>query len=120
MGCHVCHKIPYIPESRSSVVGPVLIPGTLAPIWIASPAYRARVEAGKAGAATPREYVIESILDPSAFIVPGYESKQNPERSLMFPHYDKRFTEGGLERVVDYLLTLDLEDARKEGMIFAH
>lgn len=120
MGCHVCHKIPHIPASRNSNVGPILIEKTLAPMRIASPEYQARVKSGKAHATTPREYVIESVLDPGAFIVPGFEKKENPHVSPMFPHYAERFTQGGLEKLVEFLLTLDAKTAAQEGLMFAH
>lgn len=116
MGCYVCHKIPHIPESYQSGYGPLLIPGTTAPRQIVSPAYQRQVKAGKAKAATPREYVIESILDPSAFIVPGFEDDQYPEISVMYPHYGERFTGAALEKLADYLLTLDANDAAKAGL----
>ena len=120
MGCYVCHKIPYIPASRFSNFGPVLIPKTTAPLRLRSADYRDRVRNGKATATTAREYVMESILDPDAFVVPGYEDNEHPERSLMYHHYNKRFTPGGLEILVDFLLTLDVDTAVKEGLIFGH
>lgn len=95
MGCYVCHKIPHIPVSRNSIVGPILIEKTMAPMRIASSEYQARVKAGKAHATTPREYIIESILDPSALIVPGFEKKESPDESPMYPHYANRFTQEG-------------------------
>jgi hypothetical protein len=120
MGCFVCHKIPGISQSRQSDYGPLLIPGTTAQQWVTSPDYQARVKAGKARATTPREYIIESILNPDAFIVPGYSDKSNPDQSLMYPHYAERFTRDGLERLADYLLTLDAQAALQDGLIFGH
>ena len=120
MGCYICHKIPHISASRFSNIGPVLIPKTTAPQRIASASYQNQVASGKANASTPREYVIESIINPDAYIVPGYEKKDNPEESMMFHHYDKRFTQGGLEKLADHLLTLDVRAAAREGLIFAH
>jgi hypothetical protein len=120
MGCYVCHKIPRIPLSRQSDYGPILIPGTMAPRWITSSIYQERVKAGKARATTPREYIIESILDPDAFIVPGYSDKNDLEKSLMYPHYAERFTQGGLEVLADYLLTVDVQAAVQDGLIFGH
>jgi hypothetical protein len=120
MGCYVCHKIPHIPEARFSSVGPILIEKTIAPLRIASPEYQERVKMGKAGAQTPREYVIESILNPGAFIVPGFDRKDNPLISPMYPYYAQRFTRGGLEKLADFLLTLDAKTAAQEGLMFAH
>jgi hypothetical protein len=120
MGCFVCHKIPYHAASRFSNAGPLLIPKTTAQARIETPEYQERVKMGRASATTAREYIIESILDPDAFIVPGYEKMSSPEESMMYPHYDKRFTKGGLEKLTDYLLTLDVKAAAQEGLIFAH
>jgi len=120
MGCFVCHMIPHIPQARSSNLGPLLVSKTTAFLRIASPEYQARLKAGKASATTPRDYVIESILNPNAFIVPGYERKENPEESPMYQHYAERFTSGGLQTLVAFLLTLDVEAAAKEGLIFTH
>jgi hypothetical protein len=120
MGCFVCHKIPHIPQSRQSDYGPLLIPGATAPRWIESPEYQERVKSGKAKATTPREYIVESILYPDAFVIPGYSDKDDTERSLMYPHYAERFTQGGLDKLTDYLLTLDVQAAVEDGLIFAH
>jgi hypothetical protein len=120
MGCFVCHKIPGISQSRQSNYGPLLILGTTAHQWITSADYQARVKAGKAKATTPREYIIESILNPDAFIVPGYSDKSDPEKSLMYHYYAERFTQNGLEKLADYLLTLDAQAAVKDGLILGH
>ena len=120
MGCYVCHKIPHVPQARFSDVGPILIEKTTAPVRITSPEYLERVKMGKAGAKTPREYVIESILNPSAFIVPGFDRKENHLISPMYPDYAQRFTQAGLEKLADFLLTLDAKTAAQEGLMFAH
>ncbi|NIT26869.1 MAG: hypothetical protein GTN53_30650, partial [Candidatus Aminicenantes bacterium] len=77
-------------------------------------------EKGIAKAKTPREYIKESILQPNAFILPGYEDPKNPKISPMYQHYGERFTQGGLNVLVDYLLTLTAEDAMKDGLIIGH
>ena len=120
MGCFVCHKIPLIPKSRSSSVGPVLIAKTTAILQLKSKEYQDQIKSGHAAATTQREYIIESILKPDAFIVPGYEDQQHPENSLMYPHYDKRFTRGGLKVLVDFLLSLDVYSAMQDGMVVGH
>lgn len=120
MGCYVCHQIPKTPESYQSDYGPILILGTMASLQITSEAYQEQVRKGVAEAGTPREYVIESILYPNAFIATGYADRKNPERSLMYPHYAERFTRGGLETLVDYLLTLDIYDAMEGGLALGH
>jgi hypothetical protein len=120
MGCHVCHKIPTIPDSRFSNFCPVLIPKTMAPLRLTSPEYLAQVKTGLASATTPREYVKESILNPDAFIVPGFEKKDFPGESPMFHFYSKRFTKGALDVLADYLLTLDVDAAMRDGFIIGH
>lgn len=120
MGCHVCHQIPHIPESYQSNYGPLLIPGSVAQERIISEEYQAQVQTGKAKATTPRDYIMESILDPNAFIVPGYVAPENPDLYLMYPYYAERFTQGGLEKLADYLLTVDADDAVEAGLIVGH
>ena len=120
MGCYVCHKIPYFPLSRESNYGPVLMPGSTAHLMIETPEYKKQINNGTAKATTAREYIIESILDPSAFILPGYQDRLFPERSPMYLFYNERFTQAGLEILVDYLLTLDADDAMDDGLIIGH
>jgi hypothetical protein len=120
MGCPVCHRIPDIPESYESFYGPLLIPGTTASQIIASEEYREQVRRGLAKATTPREYVIESILDPNAFIVPGFSDKEDPQLYLMYPFYAQRFTPKALEKLADHLLTLNVQSATEAGLIFSH
>lgn len=113
MGCASCHQIPGF-EWKDGLMGPILIEKILAPKRIASPEYLARVKNSKAHAQTPREYVMESIISPDNFIVPAFINSSNPERSIMYHEYDKKFTYGALEKLVDFLLTLDCDSARRE------
>ncbi|HUJ79715.1 MAG TPA: hypothetical protein VLY45_05305 [Nitrospiria bacterium] len=117
MGCFVCHKIPTIPNANVGTTGPVLMLGTTAPQRLASPEYQARVKAGLAHATTPLEYVIESIIDPSAFVVPGYDKRDNPTAVPMYPHYKERFTPEALQFFAMFLLQLDEKMARDEGLL---
>ena len=117
MGCAVCHKIPAVPDAIVGVVGPPLMLRTTAPLRLASPEYQARVRAGLAHATTPQEYVIESIVNPAAFIVPGYEIEKNPNMAPMYPHYRDRFTPEALQFLALFLLQLDEALARKEGLL---
>lgn len=107
MGCFVCHKIPSISLARTGVIGPLLILKTNAPKRIASPEYQEAVREGKAKATTPKEYVLESILDPGAFVIEGFSDGMPRD-------YRSKFTVGALEKLVDFLLTLDEEIAIKE------
>jgi hypothetical protein len=117
MGCFVCHKIPTIPGATVGTNGPVLMLRTTAPQRLASPEYKARFKAGLAHARTPQEYVIESIVDPSAFIVPSYDKSVNPTVIPMYPHYKERFTPEALQFFSLFLLQLDEQMARDEGLL---
>lgn len=116
LGCGVCHQIPGIATARTGVEGPLLIPKTTAAKRIASTAYQAAVRAGRAKARTPEEYVRESILNPSAFIVPGFEQRGAPNESAMPDHFKTLFTIAGMEKLSGYLLGLDCDAAAREGL----
>ncbi|MHB8482048.1 MAG: cytochrome c family protein [Nitrospiria bacterium] len=116
MGCIACHKIPTT-AARFGTVGPMLIEGTNAKKRISSPQYQARVKAGKAHATTPKEYVMESIVNPSAFIVPGFAQKATPEVSDMLPDFGKKMTYEAVSNLADFLLSIDEGVAKKDGMV---
>jgi hypothetical protein len=116
MGCGVCHQIPGVEAVQSGLEGPLLIPAVTAPKRLASAAYRHAVEEGRAAARTPREYVVESILNPSAFIVPGFEQRGTPSESTMPNHFGTAFTVAALETLADYLLTRDCEAAARDRL----
>lgn len=109
MACVACHKIPGLEVAKAGMVGPLLIEKTNAPNRIKSPEYQKAVKEGKAGAKTPREYVIESIMNPGAFIVPGFADD-------MLKDFRHKFTVSGLDKLVDYLLQQDAEAAIKSGL----
>ncbi|MBI3621291.1 MAG: hypothetical protein HY208_03800 [Nitrospirae bacterium] len=117
LGCAVCHKIPGVPHATVGHNGPVLMLKTTAPQRLASAAYQARVKAGLAHATTPMDYVIESIMEPDAFYAPGYDPATNPTVIPMYAHYKDRFTPEALQFLVLFLLQLDEELARKEGLL---
>jgi len=116
MGCVACHQIPGIPASKFGMIGPLLMEGHNAPNRIASPAYQAMVKAGKAHAKTPKEYIMESIMDPNAFIVPAFTPKTNPTVSPMIQDFATKFTFAALNNVADYLLKQNCETAKKDGL----
>lgn len=116
MGCSNCHQIPGIPW-RNGAIGPILIERTLAPKRIASPEYQSRVRAGKANAKTAKEYVMESILSPDSFVVPNFVYDSKTGHSVMYSGFDQQFSYNALEKLVDYLLTLDCASAKKDGLI---
>jgi mono/diheme cytochrome c family protein len=91
-GCGVCHST----ERGDDGVGPSLY--------------------GVADAAATRRpgmdaaaYLRESVLDPDAFIVPGYRAGQ------MLPTYRERLSDAEVDALVEYLLTLRGEVGDEEG-----
>jgi len=116
LGCVVCHKIPTT-DARVGVIGPLLIEKTNATKRLASPEYRALVKSGTAHASTPKEYVIESIVNPNAFIVPGFALATTPPSSPMPHGFGVKLTYDALERLAEFLLSIDEADAIKAGML---
>jgi hypothetical protein len=109
MGCFACHKIPGISVAKIGMIGPLLIEGTNAPNRIKSKEYKEAIKAGKANARTPKEYVMESIMKPDAFIVPGFQDD-------MLKDFSHKFTFAALEKMAEYLLQQDEAAAIKEGL----
>jgi|SRR5579884_448775 len=109
MTCFACHKIPGLANAKTGMIGPLLIEKTNAPNRIKSPEYLKAKAEGKAHANTPREYVIESIMNPGAFIVPGFADD-------MIKDFSHKFTVAGLDKLVDYLLQQDAAEAIKQGL----
>lgn len=91
-GCPACHTIPGI-EGATGKVGPELWEGTNAPKRIKDAGY-----AGKAK--TTKEYITESILNPSAYVVTDYPDNQMPK------DFGLKLTGGALSKIVDYLAAL--------------
>ncbi|MEW6681954.1 MAG: nitric oxide reductase [Nitrospirota bacterium] len=115
MGCGACHTIPTTPN-KFGAIGPVLVEKTNASKRIASPEYQARVKAGKAHAKTPKEYVIESIMNPSAFVIPAFKNPGAPDVSMMPADFSKKFTYEAVEKLADFLLSIDESAAAKDGI----
>ncbi|MFZ5861930.1 MAG: hypothetical protein ACOYXR_03660 [Nitrospirota bacterium] len=116
LGCGVCHQIPGILTAQSGVEGPLLLPKVTAERRMASPAYQAAVRSGRASARSPEEYIRESVLRPSAFIVPGFEQRERPDESTMPAHFKATFTVAGLDKLVRYLVSLDCADAARDNL----
>lgn len=110
MACSACHKIPGIGNAKTGRLGPLLVMKDIAAERLQSAAYQQAVEAGRAHARTPKEYVIESIVDPTAFITPGYVDG-------MVSDYGHRFTVTALDIFADFLLAQGIEEAQKEGLL---
>lgn len=88
-GCAVCHTIPGIAPAQGRE-GPRLVLGTNGPLRLADPQYRGT-------ATTVREYIQESILNPGAYVVPGYSDRVMPR------WYGKRLNAMALDRIAGYL-----------------
>ena len=87
--CVSCHTIPGIPGATGTI-GPKLEEGTTAPQRIKDPAYK-----GTAKSAT--EYIMESIVDPSAYVVKPFPDKTMPAI------FGQKLSAGALKKIVDYL-----------------
>lgn len=115
MGCAACHMIPGIEIAKTGMIGPILVEKFNSPRRLASPEYKAAVKAGTAHAKTPKDYIIESITDPSAYIVKEF-TLGNPTKSMMPPNFSQKFTYSALSNLADYLLQQDCESAKKAGL----
>lgn len=112
MGCYLCHKIPTVGFAQTGMIGPMLAMKTTAEKRIASPEYQQLLKEGKVRATTPKQYVMESIMNPGAFIAPGFDD-------AMPKDFKTRMTFGAVEHLAEFLLTLDEQaagnPAGKEG-----
>lgn len=88
-GCAVCHVIPGIPGANGQV-GPPLILGTTGPQRLKDSTYRGE-------ARTVHDYIVESVLDPQRFVVPGY-----PEHTMP-TWYGSKLSALALEKIAVYL-----------------
>lgn len=88
-GCAVCHTVPGIAGAEGRV-GPPLIVGTTGPGRLADPSYRGHAQ-------TVHDYVIESVLEPGVFVVPGYPAGTMPT------WYGAKLSGLALEKIAAYL-----------------
>jgi hypothetical protein len=88
-GCPVCHMIPGI-TGADGRVGPPLLLGSTGAERLRDPAYHGR-------ASTVHEYVIESVVEPALFIVPGYPPNTMPV------WYGAKLSALALEKIASYL-----------------
>ncbi len=91
-GCPACHTIPGI-EGATGKVGPLLMEGSNAPKRLKDPGY-----AGHATSA--REYITESILNPSMYVVKDFPDNQMPK------DFGLKLSAGAVNKIVDYLSSL--------------
>ena len=88
-GCPVCHTIPGIAGAEGRV-GPKLVLGQTGPGRLADPGYRGLSR-------SVREYVIESVLTPGVYVVPGYPDHTMPD------WYGQKLSAAALEKIAAYL-----------------
>jgi len=88
-GCPVCHTIPGIPGATGQV-GPPLLPGSTGARRLADPSYRGQAK-------TVRDYIVESVLDPGVFVVPGYPERTMPD------WYGAKLSALAVEKIAGYL-----------------
>jgi cytochrome c2 len=91
--CFACHTIPGIPGAVGAV-GPKLVEKTNAPLRLKDPAYKGK-------ATSVREYIMESILTPSAYVV-----KPFPD-NIMPKDFGKKLNAAALNKILDYLSQLE-------------
>jgi cytochrome c2 len=106
MGCYLCHKVPTVASAQTGTIGPILTLKTTAPKRLASAEYQQALKEGKARAKTPKEYAMESILTPGVYIAPGFDDSMPKE-------FKARMTLGAIERLAEFLVTLDEESGKK-------
>lgn len=87
--CVSCHTIPGIPGAMGTI-GPKLEEGTTAAQRIKDPTY-------KGTAKSPAEYIMESVVDPSAYVVKPFPDNTMPKV------FGQKLSAGALKKIVDYL-----------------
>jgi cytochrome c2 len=91
--CFACHTIPGIPGA-SGAVGPKLTEKTNAPLRLKDSAYKGK-------ATSVREYIMESIIDPSAYVVKPFPDKIMPK------DFGKKLNAAAINKIIDYLAQLE-------------
>jgi len=87
--CVACHTIPGI-AGAIGTIGPKLVEKTNAPGRLKDPAY-------KGAAKSVREYITESVIAPSAYVVKGFPDNTMPKI------FGQKLSAGALNKIVDYL-----------------
>jgi mono/diheme cytochrome c family protein len=87
--CVSCHTIPGIPGATGTI-GPKLVEGTNAPNRIKDKEYKGTAKS------TP-EYIMESIVNPSAYVVKPFPDNTMPKV------FGQKLSAGALKKIVDYL-----------------
>ncbi|WP_455243172.1 c-type cytochrome [Petrachloros mirabilis] len=87
--CVSCHTIPGIPGATGTI-GPKLEEGTNAPLRIKDKEY-------KGTAKSTSDYIMESVVDPSAYVVKPFPDNTMPKV------FGQKLSAGALKKIVDYL-----------------
>ena len=87
--CVACHTIPGIPGAVGTI-GPKLVEGTNAPQRIKDKEY-------KGTAKSTSEYIMESVVSPSTYVVKGFPDNTMPKI------FGQRLSAGAIKKIVDYL-----------------
>ena len=95
LGCPLCHTIPGI-EGAVGELGPKLHEKTNAMDRIKDSRY-------KGSAKSTREYVRESILDPSAYVVMNEEAGELFPDGLMPPDFKNKLSVDALDKLVNFI-----------------
>ncbi len=88
-GCPVCHQIPGIVGAKGQV-GPPLWLGKTGEARLADPEYRGQAQ-------TVREYIVESVVSPGTYVVPGFPADTMPV------WYGRKLSAGALDKIASYL-----------------
>ena len=95
LGCPVCHTIPGVPGAAGQL-GPLLHEKVNAPKRIKDPRYKGK-------ARNTKEYVRESILNPSAYIVFNDEAGELFPDGLMPQDFKNKLSIDALDKLVDFI-----------------
>jgi hypothetical protein len=95
LGCPLCHTIPGV-EGAMGELGPVLHEKTNAPLRIKDPNYKGK-------ATNTKEYVRESILNPSAYVVFNEEAGELFPDGLMPTTFGQMLSVEALDKIVDFI-----------------
>ena len=95
LGCLLCHTIPGI-EGALGELGPKLHEKVNAPQRIKDPRYKGK-------ATNTKEYVRESILSPSAFVVMNEEANELYPDGLMPTTFKNQLSVDAIEKLVDFI-----------------
>jgi hypothetical protein len=95
LGCPLCHTIPGV-EGATGVLGPKLHEKTNAPKRIKDSRYKGK-------ATNTKEYVRESILNPSAYLVMNEEEGAEYPDGLMPQDFSTKLSVQALDKLVDFI-----------------